>query len=248
MTLRTFIFAFAVLPAITFAGGSPFDGNYSASVGPGPLKDLYILGVAGVGGTLTFAKALQKPQSASAVNIEQNAKRMTVTSDEHKDLNLLFEKSEKGLTCVSGCNAYAVHWETVAIAQELKSKHSSPAAKIDIDSLPAAELGNMDGAWIQSKSDPENANDTVYEIKGEFVKRYYFTYGLYPKSRTPDVFMVAGDFFIEPRSGSKVLQLRKLSETKLIAQSPQWKGQVFLYRADSIKFADLKKARNEAEF
>lgn len=243
MTLRTFIFTFSFLPAITFAGGMTFDGNYSASVGPGPLKDLYILSVTGNRGTITFAKVFQKPGSPRPIAIEQTAKKMTVTPAETNH-QFVFEKSEKGLTCTSGCNVYAAHWEDIKKAEPVKPRS---ADNVDFDSLPATELGNIDGAWIQSKGDPKSFNDTAYEVKGGAVKRYYFTYGLYPKSSVPDDFMVSGESFISPRSGGKILQLRKLSDTKLIARSSQWKGQVFLYRADSIKFADLKKARDAAE-
>ncbi|MOA13014.1 hypothetical protein D3C78_1330430 [compost metagenome] len=207
------------------------------------MKDLFVLSVAGGGGTLTFAKALQKPEPAMAVNIEQNAKRMAVTSDEY-DYNLVFEKSENGLTCISGCNAPITHWKAISTAKEVRS---DPGEKIDFDALPATNLGNIDGAWIQSNSDSDGIEDIAYEVKGEFVKRYDFTFGLYPNSRTPDIFMVKGESFIEPGSGGKVLQLRKLSDTKLVARSPQRKGLVYLYRAESIKFSDLKKARDAAE-
>ncbi|KJZ52488.1 hypothetical protein [Pseudomonas marginalis] len=244
MTLKTFLFTFSFLPAITLAGGMPFDGNYSASVGPGPLKDLYILSVAGNSGTMTFAKVFQKPEPSRPVAIEQTAKKMTVIPAEI-DHRLVFEKSEKGLTCTSGCSVYAARWEEIKKVEQAKPR---PADNVDFDSLPAAELGNIDGAWIQSKGDPKSVNDTAYEVKGGAVKRYYFTYGLYPKSSIPDDFLVSGESFISPRSGGTILKLRKLSDTQLIARSPQWKGQVFLYRADSIKFVDLKRARDAAGF
>lgn len=244
MALRTLFLAFAFFPAITFAGSMRFDGNYSASVGPGPLKDLYILSVSGNSGTMTFAKVFQKPEPPRPVGIEQKAKRMVVTPAETAH-QFVFEKAEKGLNCIAGCNVYAAHWEDITKAKKVVPR---PADNVDFDSLPAAELGNIDGAWISSKGDPESDNDIAYEVNGEFVKRYYFLYGLYPKSDTPDVFKVTGQWVISPRSGGKILELRKLSDTKLIARSPGWEGQAFLYRADSIKFADLKKARDAAEF
>jgi len=246
MLFRSLVVALASLPVVAL-GSTNFDGAYSVAVGPGPLTDLYIMSVKGPGGTMTLAKPFQKPFPARAINIEQDASRMKVTSDEDKNLKLVFEKSDKGLACIEGCNAYSRNWEDIKLAKEAKAKNVSPAAGVDFDSLPAVDIGNIDGAWIQSKTDQSNANDTAYEIKGEFVKRYYYTYGLYPKSSTPDVLMISGESFIFPRTGSKVFQLRRVSDTKLVARVPKTGEKLFLYRADSINFADLKKARSAAE-
>ncbi|MDD1016956.1 hypothetical protein [Pseudomonas rubra] len=247
MHFRKLIFTLAALPAIALADVHIFDGNYSVAVGPGPLKELYVLSVTGVGGTMTLAKPFQKPLPARAVNIEQLPKRMTVTSDEDKQLKLVFEKTEKGLACIEGCNAYSRNWEDIQLAKEMRDQQVNPASKVDFDALPTTDLGSIDGAWIQSKTDPADTNDTAYEIKGEFVKRYYFLFGLYPKSSTPDVLLISGNYFKYPKSGDKGIQVKKISDTKLIARFPQSKDLVFLYKANSINFTDLKKALVEAD-
>lgn len=244
MTFRRFVFALAALPAISFAGNQPFDGRYSVSVGSGPLKDLYILSITGDSGTTTFAKVFQKPERPQPVRVEQTRDRMTVTLAEVGTAKLVFKKTSGGLTCISGCSADAVLWEDITRAKEVKT---NPLDSFDFNSLPAVGLGKIDGAWIQSKRDPQNPGDYAFEIKGEFVKRYDYLYGLYPASSTPAVYLLKGNSFIAPNSGAKLLELKKVSETKLVGRYPQQKNLVYLYRADSIQFADLKKARESAE-
>lgn len=245
MALRKIVFTLAILPAVTFAGAQPFDGNYSVSVGTGLLKDLFVLSVAGGNGTLTYAKVFEKPEQPMTLTIRQDAKQMAVKVDKYgNDMRMVLKKSEKGLTCISGCAEPTVHWQKVPIANVQETR---PVEKVDFDALPTVSIGDIDGAWIESKRDPESDADFAFEIKGEFVKYYEYLFGLYSKSSTPSVYMLNGSSFIIPRSGGKFLELRRLSETKLVARYPKWEGLVYLYRADSIKFADLKKARDAAE-
>lgn len=246
MFFKSFCIAVAALPLTAFAGNKDFDGNYSIEVGAGPLKDLYVLSVAGNSGTMTFAKALQKPDPAQPVVIEQAATRMKVRLSQ-TERTFVFEKSETGLTCVSGCSASTSRWDSITQAKQVRT---APSNKVDFDSLPMADLGNLDGAWIRSKlksADPDDPVDVAFEIKGEFVKLYYYQWGLYPVSRTPEVYMLKGSSFIAPNSGNKLLELRKVSDSTLAARYPQKKEVVYLYRAKSIQFSDLKQARKAAE-